>query len=115
MKFLVDECTGTSVVDCLRDEGHDVVAVAEVMPQADDEQILERAVLEARILVTNDKDFGEMIYRSGQAHRGVVLLRLRDERSENKVWITKIVLARMGERLQNHYVVATEVGIRVRE
>jgi len=115
MKFLVDECTGTSVVGCLRDKGHDVVAVAEVMPQANDEQILERAVLESRILVTNDKDFDEMIYRSRRTHRGVLLLRLRDERSEKKVRITKIVLARMGERLQNHYVVATEAGIRVRE
>ncbi|HQE94013.1 MAG TPA: DUF5615 family PIN-like protein [Anaerolineae bacterium] len=115
MKFLVDECAGTSVVDCLRDAGHDVVAVAEVMPQADDAQILEYAVLEARILVTNDKDFGEMIYRSSRAHRGVLLLRLQDERSENKVRITKIVLVRVGERLQNHYTVATESGIRVRE
>ena len=115
MKFLVDECAGTSVVDCLRDEGHDVVAVAEVMPQADDKQILEHAVFESRILVTNDKDFGEMIYRSRQAHRGVLLLRLQDERSENKARITKIVLARMGERLHNCYTVATEAGIRVRE
>ena len=114
MKFLVDECAGASVVDCLRDAGHDVVAVAEVMPQADDEQILEHAVLETRILVTNDKDFGEMIYRSGRAHRGVLLLRLQDERSENKVWVTKVVLARVGERLQNCYTVATESAIRVR-
>jgi len=37
MKFLVDECTGTSVVACLRDEGHDAMAVVEVMPEADDE------------------------------------------------------------------------------
>jgi len=115
MKFLVDECAGASVADCLRDAGHDVVAVAEVMPQANDEQILERAVLESRILVTNDKDFGEMIYRSGQAHRGVVLLRLQDERAENRVRITRLVLARVGERLQNRYTVATEAGIRVRE
>ncbi|HET89361.1 MAG TPA: hypothetical protein ENN99_01260 [Chloroflexi bacterium] len=55
MKFLVDECTGISVVDCLRDEGYDVMAVAEVMPQADDEQILERAVSQDRILVTNER------------------------------------------------------------
>jgi predicted nuclease of predicted toxin-antitoxin system len=114
MKFLVDECAGTSVAECLRDEGHDIVVVAEVMPQADDEQILEYAVSEARILVTNDKDFGEMIYRGGRAHRGVLLLRLQDERSENKVRITKIVLVRMGERLRNRYTVATEAGIRVR-
>lgn len=115
MKFLVDECTGTAVVDCLRDQGHDVVAVAEVMPQANDDKILERAVSQSRILVTNDKDFGGMIYRGGRAHRGVLLLRLRDERAENRVRIVKIVLAQMGERLRNHYVVATEMGIRVRK
>jgi len=52
MKFLVDECTGTSVVACLRDEGHDAVAVVEVMPEADDEEILAHAVAEGRIVVT---------------------------------------------------------------
>ena len=55
MKFLVDECTGTSVVACLRDEGHDAVAVVEVMPEADDEEILAHAVAEGRIVVTADK------------------------------------------------------------
>jgi len=44
-----------------------------------------------------------------------VLLRLRDERAENKARIMKIVLARVGERLRNHYIVATETGIRVRK
>jgi predicted nuclease of predicted toxin-antitoxin system len=115
MKFLVDECTGTSVVTCLCDEGHDVAAVAKVMPQANDEEIMALALSEGRTIVTNDKDFGELVYRSGWKHRGVVLLRLRDERTENKVRIMKIVLAQVGERLQSHYVVATEAGIRVRK
>ena len=48
MKFLVDECTGTSVVACLRDEGHDAVAVVEVMPEADDREILDWAVFKGR-------------------------------------------------------------------
>ena len=55
-----------------------------------------------------------MVFRSGLAHRGVVLLRLRDERAENKVRMMKVVLAQVGERLRNHYVVVTEAGIRVR-
>ena len=53
MKFLVDECTGTSVVACLRDKEHDAVAVVEVMPEANDEEILDRAVSEGRIVVAN--------------------------------------------------------------
>lgn len=114
MKFLVDECVGRSIVGLLREDGHDVLAVADVMPEALDEEILARAVLDDRIVVTNDKDFGELVYRSGWEHRGVVLLRLRDERAENKVRIMQIVLARIGERLYHHYTVATETSIRVR-
>jgi len=105
----------TSVVACLRDEGHDAVAVVEVMPEADDKEILDHAVAEGRIVVTNDKDFGELVFRSGWEHRGVVLLRLRDERAENKARIMKIVLARVGERLRNHYIVATEqLAVKIR-
>lgn len=114
MKFLVDECTGTSVLACLRDAGYDTVAGADVMPEADDEDILDYAVAEDRIVVTNDKDFGEMVFRSGRVHRGVVLLRLRDERAENRVRVMKAVLAQVGERLRDHFTVATEAGIRVR-
>ncbi len=44
------------------------MAVAEVMHKADDEEILGRAVSEGRVVVTNDKDFGEMVFRSGQVH-----------------------------------------------
>lgn len=73
------------------------------------------AVSEGRIVVTNDKDFGEMVFRSGRAHRGVVLLRLRDERAENKVRMMKVALAQVGEGLRNHYVLVTEAGIRVRK
>ena len=83
MRFLVDECTGASVVASLCEEGHDAVAVAELMPMADDEDVLARAVADDRILVTNDKDFGELVYRGGWKHRGILLLRLQDERAEN--------------------------------
>ena len=114
MRFLVDECTGSSVVACLRSAGHDAVAAVDTMPEADDQDILDYALAERRIVVTNDKDFGEMVFRSGGLHRGVVLLRLRDERAENKVRVMETVLAKVGERLLDHFVVATEAGIRVR-
>jgi predicted nuclease of predicted toxin-antitoxin system len=115
MKFLVDESTGQSVATYLDRAGYDVVSVADIMPSARDEDILHRAVLEDRIVVTNDKDFGELIYRSGGAHRGIILLRLRDERAANKIQMMKQVLTRVRDRLPNHYVVVTEAGIRVRE
>ena len=114
MRFLVDECTGTSVLACLRDAGHNAVAVADVIPEADDEDVLDYAITEDRIVVTNDKGFGEMVFHSGRVHRGVLLLRLRDERTENRVRVMKAVLAQVGEKLQGRFTVATEAGIRVR-
>ncbi len=79
MRFIVDKSTGQAVVQYLRDAGHDVQAVAEVMLQATDIDILKHAAAEDRIVITNDKDFGELVFRSGQAHAGVVLLCLQDE------------------------------------
>lgn len=114
MRFVVDESTGVSVVEYLRSVGHDVLAVAEAMPQADDQDILGRAVSEGRIVVTNDKDFGELIYRSGYEHCGVLLLRLRDESPSSRVRVVKAVLAQYGDRLEGHFTVATEGGVRIR-
>lgn len=114
MRFIVDESTGVAVAKQLRDFGHDVVSVAEEMPQADDEDILERAAGEARIVLTNDKDFGELAFRSGHAHCGIVLFRLRDESTEHRVEMLHILLDKYPAHLENHFVVVTENGIRVR-
>jgi len=113
MDFIVDESTGTAVVEYLRSIGHDVLFVAEAMPQADDPDILGRAVSEERILVTNDKDFGELVFRSGQAHHGVVLLRLHDESPANRVRVVKAVLEQHADQLAGHFIVATEGGVRI--
>jgi len=114
LSSLVDESTGSAVVEYLRSIGHDVLAVAESMPQADDQDILARALSEGRVLVTNDKDFGDLIFRSGQAHHGILLLRLHDERSVNRVRVVKAVVERYADRLVGHFAVATEGGVRIR-
>jgi predicted nuclease of predicted toxin-antitoxin system len=114
MLFIVDESTGAAVVEFLRSLGHDVVAVNESIPQADGSIILDWAVKEKRILITNDKDFGELVFRTGQAHHGVVLLRLHEESAANRVQMVKIILERYAERLAGHFVVASEGGISIR-
>jgi predicted nuclease of predicted toxin-antitoxin system len=75
---------------------------------------LARAESEARILITNDKDFGALVFRSGQAHQGVVLLRLRDETPANRVRVLKAVLEQYADRLVGRFTVATEGRIRMR-
>jgi predicted nuclease of predicted toxin-antitoxin system len=94
--------------------GHDVLAVAESIPQASDSVILARAASEGRVVVTNDKDFGELAFRSGQAHAGIVLLRLRDESASNRVRVVTNVLERWAHRLPGSFTVATDGTVRIR-
>jgi predicted nuclease of predicted toxin-antitoxin system len=115
MRFLVDESTGAAVAELLRDEGHEVLAVAHAMPQAEDAEILDKACADRYIVVTNDKDFGELVYRSGHPHAGIVLLRLRDESAANRVAVRKSVLEHHAADLDGNFVVATDTQVRVRK
>lgn len=112
MRFLVDECTGPALGRWLRAQGHDVFSVYESARGLDDPDVLALAVEENRILVTNDKDFGEMIFRGKQPHRGVVFLRLDDERFESKARAMSRLLSSYGDRLANRFTVVSETRIR---
>jgi predicted nuclease of predicted toxin-antitoxin system len=114
MQFVVDESTGVAVIEYLRNAGHDVVAVCEVMPQGDDRDIMTEAAAAARILITNDKDFGELAFRSGQTYHGVLFLRLHDESPINRVRVVRSVMENYQNRLSGNFVVASEGGIRIR-
>ena len=73
MRFLVDECTGPAVATWLRDRNHEVFSVFEDARGIDDDAIIQKAVEDNWILITNDKDFGDKVYRNGRLHRGVIL------------------------------------------
>jgi len=75
MRFLADECCDFSVVKALRTAGYDVLCVSEIMPRSDDSEVIKLAVREKRIVLTEDKDFGQLVYAYGQKISGVVFLR----------------------------------------
>lgn len=77
MRLLADENVARAVVQSLRARGHDVAWVREDAPGSDDPSVLARAQLEKRVLLTFDKDFGELAVRGGMpAQLGVLLVRL---------------------------------------
>ena len=77
MHFLANENMPGSVIRHLREAGHDVLSAKESMQGAEDTSVLARAQAEARILISQDKDFGELAFRAGlPANCGVVLFRL---------------------------------------
>ncbi len=112
MRFLVDECTGPAVARWLRKQQHEVFSVYEEGRGMKDDDVIEKAFAENRILVTNDKGFGEKVYREQRPHRGVIFLRLGDERAANKIAVLNRLLARYAQRLPDHFVVVTETRVR---
>lgn len=105
MRFLADECCATSVVDALRSDGHDVLYAMESMRGAPDDEILTRAFAEDRILLTEDKDFGELVYRFHQPARGIVLLRFDVSDRNWKIPRLRALLDEDAERLPGSLVV----------
>ena len=78
-----------------------------------DDEVLLRAVAADRILITNDKDFGDMIFRQRQRHRGVILLRLSDERPVNKIRVLETLLGQHADQVLGNFIVATDTSVRV--
>jgi GDP-D-mannose dehydratase len=64
VNFLADECCDAILVSALRNDGHDVLYVKETAPGADDSTVLHLATAQQRILLTEDKDFGELAFRA---------------------------------------------------
>ena len=85
MRFIVDECTGPAVAAWLATQGHEVFSVFDEARGMADDEVIRKAYDESWILITNDKDFGEKVYRERRLHRGVILMRLEDERANNKI------------------------------
>ena len=112
MRFLVDECTGPAVALWLRAQQHEVFSVYEEARGLEDDAIIQKASDEDWILITNDKGFGEKVYRERRRHRGVVFLRLEDERAASKIEALRRLLARYADRLPDHFVVVTETRVR---
>jgi predicted nuclease of predicted toxin-antitoxin system len=76
MKVVADESVDRPVVERLRQDGHDVVYVQEHSPSISDDEVLQLANDCDALLLTGDKDFGELVYRLHRVHGGVALIRL---------------------------------------
>ncbi len=115
LKFLVDVNVGRKTQQYLIKAGHDTVCVREVNARATDEEILELAVLEQRIVITMDKDFGELVYNSGKNHKGVLLLRPEDQPGKAKVGVLSEIFKLHSEELEGHFSVYQNGRLRIRK
>ena len=112
MRFLADENCDFIVVRMLRAAGHDVVAVSEITPRADDPDVISLAVREKRIMLTEDKDFGQLVIAHGQTTSGVIFLRFPLGAKTNPREYVRLVGER-GEKLAGSFATIQPGRIRI--
>jgi predicted nuclease of predicted toxin-antitoxin system len=114
LKFHANENIEAEAVAFLRSSGHDVTYAAETQPRASDEEVLEHATVEGRILITSDKDFGELCFRRALPSCGVILLRGKDLSAEGRIRLLQRLLASDPPLKTAFFIVITDRGIRRR-
>ncbi len=114
MNLLADESVDRQIVTRLRQDGHDVTYVAELGPGIADERVLERANEQDAILLTVDKDFGELAFRQKLIHHGVVLIRLSGLSNQTKAELVAEALRVRGAEFVNVFSVISPGMIRIR-
>lgn len=114
IKFLVDKNVGLSIVDFLRNEGYDTKSISEVSPSLDDISILKSAVIEERVIITNDIDFGYLVYKTKLPSPSVILFRMKEESPRQKIDGLNNDLSLGKEKISNHFIVVSENKIRLR-
>ena len=114
MRFIADENVSHRVVDRLRADGFDVTIIGGAQSGASDVDVLKIAESAGRILITEDRDFGELVVRQRLGLRGVILLELDQLSNEAEAIRVAFVIAAHGDRLEGNLVVIEPGRVRVR-
>ena len=113
--FLADESVDFRIVTYLRNEGLDVEAIVEMNPGISDEEVLNLANELEVVLLTEDKDFGELTYRLQKPNQGIVLIRLSGVSMEEKLQIIERVVENYIDDLRGKFTVITKDKLRIKD
>jgi predicted nuclease of predicted toxin-antitoxin system len=112
---LVDVGVGEKVEEYLLEKRYDTKAVRSLDQSMSDQGIIRLAALEKRIVITMDKDFGELVYHSGMDHCGILLLRLEDATGSEKQQVIAKILAKYADNMKNNFCVYQNKKFRFRK
>jgi predicted nuclease of predicted toxin-antitoxin system len=114
MHFLADENVPRSIVVWLRGEGLDVLYAAELLVRSPDADLLSEAEAQDRVIITEDKDFGELIFRDRLNSHGVILIRMGDLAVSSRLARLQSVWATIERNVPGNFIVVTKTKLRVR-
>ncbi|MEJ6482317.1 DUF5615 family PIN-like protein [Nostoc punctiforme UO1] len=115
MKFLGDENLDWQIVERLRLDGHETLYVVEMEPGIPDDEVLNLANNEGAILLTSDKDFGELVFRLHRIAAGVVLIRLFGLSPKDRAEIVVNAIKQHTDELLGAFTVISSKTIRIRK
>lgn len=114
MRILADENIDYPVVRKLRDKGFEVFSIMDMHQGENDNFVLSVANNLDCILLTNDKDFGELVIRRQLPHKGVILLRLSSRDITEISNIVSDILNKYGQQMVNKFTLVSDTKIRIR-
>ena len=114
MRLVADESVEGPTVAALRIAGHSVLSIAETSPGIEDPEVLRIARREQALLVTADKDFGELVFRNREPHCGVLLIRLRGDDTDENAANALAAIHHHGPQLLNRFSVLVGRALRIR-
>jgi predicted nuclease of predicted toxin-antitoxin system len=114
VRLVADESVDKQIVDRLPSLGHEILYIAEFDPGIDDDTVLRHSHESGALLLTSDKDFGELVFRQGRQHSGILLVRLAGISPDRNAEIVAAAFELYGERLQGKFSVASERSLRTR-
>ena len=113
-KIVIDVGVGRIIEEWLSEQGYDVISVRKINHEMPDLQILNLANKEQAIIVTMDKDFGELVYKELSFHYGILLLRLEDAVAEEKLSAIQNIFPTYFSQIQNNFCVYQNGKLRIR-
>ena len=114
MTLFIDESVAGGIVDRLRADGHTLLVMRDIAQGAPDTDVLAQAVAAGAVLLTEDKDFGELVYHGGIAHPGIVLIRLAGLARARRADLVSQAVRDHESELPNAFTVISPGGIRIR-
>jgi predicted nuclease of predicted toxin-antitoxin system len=114
VNLLADENVDRPIVERLRREGHQVRYIVEIQKGVSDDEVLDAANSEHSILITADKDFGDLIFRQNRVAAGILLIRLEGLPAERKAEVVAGAIVEHGAELSGAFTVVSRGSIRIR-
>jgi len=114
MHLLADESVDYGIIKNLRSLGIEILSIMEISPGISDQEVLKLANQKNLLLVTEDKDFGELVHRLKMEHKGILLIRMNDVPRNERLTIIPEAIKISYPELENNFSVLMSNGLRIK-